>query len=196
LKVLEAEFLTSAARAADMPPHAAPQLALVGRSNVGKSSLINALTKRRVARTSAQPGKTRLVNLYRVVVAGWSPLYLADLPGYGYAKGGHDFARLTAEYFGTGRLKAAQPAAVLLVVDARHPGLQADLDAWTWIGALGCPAAAVATKIDKLGRAELTRALAQIERECQSAVVAVSARTGAGMDDLWKRIATLVIPSA
>jgi GTP-binding protein len=228
LKVLEAEFLTSAARAADVPPHAVPQLALVGRSNVGKSSLINALAKRRVARTSGQPGKTRLVNLYRVTVAGWpgarratpATVYLADLPGYGYAKGAHDFARLTAEYFGTVRLKADttgdggrdigsvrlqpdrrggppdHPAAVLLVVDARHPGLRADLDAWAWIASLGRPAAVVATKIDKLGRAELTRALGQIERECQSAVVAVSAETGAGMDDLWKRIATLMTPSA
>ena len=199
MKVLEAEFLTSAARAADVPPHAAPQLALVGRSNVGKSSLINALTKRRVARTSAQPGKTRLVNLYRVVLAAWpaearrakaATIYLADLPGYGYAKGAHDFAELTAEYFG-----AAHPAAVMLVVDARHPGLRADLDAWAWIGTLGSPAAVVATKIDKLGRAELTRALGQIERECQCAVTAVSAETGAGMDDLWKRIATLITPS-
>jgi GTP-binding protein len=272
LKVLEAEFLTSAARAADVPPHATPQLALVGRSNVGKSSLINALTKRRVARTSGEPGKTRLVNLYRVVVAGWpaearkpaaeghaearrakaGTIYLADLPGYGYAKGGDaarlDFAELTEEYFGTVRLKADttgdigtvrlkpdttgaigtvrlkpdttgaigtvrlkpdttgdigsvrlqpdRPTAVLLVVDARHPGLRTDLDAWTWIATLGRPAALVATKCDKLGRAELTRALGQIERECQSAVVAVSAETGAGMDDLWKRIATLMTPSA
>jgi len=203
LKVLEAEFLTSAARAADVPAHAAPQLALVGRSNVGKSSLINALTKRRVARTSAAPGKTRLVNLYRVVLAGWpaeagrakaGTIYLVDLPGYGYARGGDasklDFAQLTEEYFG------GIPAAVLLIVDARHPGLRADLDAWAWIAALGRPAAVVATKCDKLGRAELTRALGQIERECESAVVAVSAETGAGMDDLWKRIATLLTPSA
>ncbi len=214
MKVLEAEFLTSAARAADVPLHATPQLALVGRSNVGKSSLINALTKRRVARTSGQPGKTRLVNLYRVVLAGWpaeprrakaTTVYVADLPGYGFAKGGEatriDFAQVTGEYFdaadpGSVRLQPDRPAAILLVVDARHPGLRADLDAWAWIATLGRPAAVAATKSDKLGRAELTRALGEIERECQSAVVAVSARTGAGMDDLWNRIGTLMTPSA
>lgn len=209
MKVLEAEFLTSAARAADVPAHAAPQLALVGRSNVGKSSLINALTRRRVARTSATPGKTRLVNLYRVVLAGgrgksWT-IYLADVPGYGFARaprqargagsgptggraqGRAELGRLATEYFG-----AAPPAAVLLIVDARHPGLDADLEAWRWLASLGLAAAVVATKCDKLGRAELTRALGRIERECNSDVTAVSAETGAGMDDLWRRIATLV----
>ncbi len=220
MKVLEAVFLTSAARAADVPQHAAPQIALVGRSNVGKSSLINALTRSAVARTSGAPGKTRLANLYRVTLSGsrepgagsrkaqWA-LYLVDLPGYGYAraprrargalsgsKGGREdarahFARLTAEYFGTIR---PGPNAALLIVDARHPGLAPDLDAWDWIQSLGLASAVVATKIDKLGRAVRTRALGAIERALNSPVTAVSAATGEGMDQLWTRIATLVTP--
>ena len=199
MTVLEAQFLTSAARTADLPDDAAPQVALVGRSNVGKSSLINALVGRRIARTSGTPGKTRLVNLYRVVVSGArrakpATVYLADLPGYGYAKGGEqarlDFARLTDEYFGD------RPAAILLVVDARHPGLAADRDAWRWVRSLGRPAAVVATKIDKLGRADRARALAGIARMLDSPVEAVSAETGEGMDELWKRIAALVNPKA
>src|SRR5262249_36882734 len=96
----EATFVRSAATAKDLPGDGIPEVALVGRSNVGKSSLINALVGRRIARTSATPGKTRLANIYRVVRAS-APLYLVDVPGYGYARGGSsDFAALAETYFG------------------------------------------------------------------------------------------------
>ena len=88
----------------------------MGRSNVGKSSLINALVRQRVARTSAAPGKTRLANVYRVTRGGAAPFYLLDLPGYGYARGGDSgFEELAGAVF------AREPAGLLLV-DARHPG--------------------------------------------------------------------------
>jgi GTP-binding protein len=91
LKVLSANFVTSVGTAGTGIPHDAPQVALVGRSNVGKSSLINALAHRKIARTSAAPGKTRLVNIYCIEIErgrgpGRSALYLVDLPGYGYAR--------------------------------------------------------------------------------------------------------------
>ena len=99
-----ATFVTSAAGAADFPGDGLPEVALVGRSNVGKSSLINALVRQKIARTSAAPGKTRLANIYRVARGGGRPLYLVDLPGYGYARGGdaaaREFDELTRAFFG------------------------------------------------------------------------------------------------
>jgi len=221
LKLLDATFVTSGAASRDIPADARPQVALVGRSNVGKSSVINALTRRPIARTSAAPGKTRLANVYRVEVRGGSPsggtgawsLYLVDLPGYGYARGGERsaarFARLAAGYFGlrsdpppgerTGRQPASGtvqgPDAALLLVDSRHPGLEQDLDAWRWLVSRARPAGIVATKVDKLGRAERVRALRELERSFNSPVLPVSAATGEGMEPLWKLIARLVNPS-
>src|ERR1043166_7581067 len=90
---VSAEFVVSAAGAGDFPRDRLPEVALLGRSNVGKSSLINALVGRSIARTSAAPGKTRLANFYRVHRGGSPPLYLVDLPGYGYARGGDEAAR-------------------------------------------------------------------------------------------------------
>src|SRR5436853_6292616 len=83
-----AEFVTSAADASGFPRDRLPEIALIGRSNVGKSSLINALVRKPLARTSAAPGKTRLANFYRVQRGSSPPLFLVDLPGYGYARGG------------------------------------------------------------------------------------------------------------
>jgi GTP-binding protein len=168
---------------------------LVGRSNVGKSSLINALVRRRVARTSAAPGKTRLANVYRVTRGGGPPLYLLDLPGYGYARapkaargtGSPRAARLASqqEFEGIVRAVFARSPAGLLLVDARHPGLETDRAAWRWIGEAAGSSAVVATKIDKLGRGERIRALQAFESVLETSVLPVSAVTGEGLDELW-----------
>ena len=162
----------------------------MGRSNVGKSSLINALTRRRVARTSAAPGKTRLANIYRVQRGSNPPLYLVDLPGYGYARGGpasaRDFEELTRGYFQERVRPFEKPLVALLLVDARHPGLETDVGAWHWLKGTAAEAAVVATKIDKLARGERIRAMRELESVVEDAVLPVSAVTGEGLDELWK----------
>ena len=189
---ISAEFVTSAAGARDFPRDRLAEVALVGRSNVGKSSLINALVGKSLARTSAAPGKTRLANFYRVQRGTSRPLYLVDLPGYGYARGGdqaaREFNRLAEAYFARA---VDQPIGVLLLVDSRHPGLESDLDAWAWARSLPCPSAVIGTKVDKLTRASRTRHAREFESLFQQPVPLVSAMDGEGLDALWKMIASL-----
>jgi GTP-binding protein len=189
---ISAEFVTSAAGGRDFPRDRLAEVALVGRSNVGKSSLINALVGKSLARTSAAPGKTRLANFYRVQRGTSRPLYLVDLPGYGYARGGErtarEFNRLAEAYFARA---VDQPIGVVLLVDSRHPGLESDLDAWAWARSLPCPSAVIGTKVDKLTRALRTRHAREFESLFQQPVPLVSAMDGEGLDALWKMIASL-----
>jgi GTP-binding protein len=179
-------------------------VAFVGRSNVGKSSLINALVRQRVARTSAAPGKTRLANVYCVARGAAAPFYLLDLPGYGYARAPRqrpaaqspENARQAsqAEFEAIVRIVFERAPAGLLLVDARHPGLASDRAAWQWVSASAARAGVVATKIDKLGRGERIRALRELESVFETSVLPVSAVTGEGLDQLWKLIERLTKP--
>jgi GTP-binding protein len=193
-----AEFVTSAASAGDFPRDRLPEVALVGRSNVGKSSLINALVRQPLARTSAAPGKTRLVNIYRVRRGTMPACYLVDLPGYGYARApgrvegrpgegaATEFSQLTDAFFDRPGRRGA-----LLLVDSRHPGLSSDLDAWAWLASQSCARAVVGTKVDKLTQAERVRHAREMETVFEMPMALVSARTGEGLDELWKMIASL-----
>jgi GTP-binding protein len=197
VKVLSVQFVTSATTGEGIPRDGVPHVAFVGRSNVGKSSLLNALARRDLARTSAAAGKTRLANLYKVTVEGgpggpgqWT-VYFADLPGYGYARGGREsvqeLRQIAEAYF-----QGGQPiAAVLHLVDSRHPGIQSDLDAAAWLQSLGIERAVIATKIDKLSRAERVKNLRELERQLGKAALPLSAASGEGLDDLWTLIARL-----
>jgi GTP-binding protein len=215
---IRAEFETSASGPAGFPGDGLAEVALLGRSNVGKSTLINALTGLKLARTSAAPGKTRLINVFRVAPESGPPFHLVDLPGYGYARaprqahGGQSSAEgrrraardafdvLMREYFDDRTSRERQrperrpPAgfATLLLVDGRHPGLESDLGAHEWLRGLGAPTGIVATKMDKLTRAERSRAQHAFERAFHGPVLPVSAVTGEGLKDLWTLIARLL----
>ena len=155
-----AAFLRAAAQPRDLPEPAGPELAFAGRSNVGKSSAINALCGRRaLARTSKTPGRTQTINFYEL--SGGARL--ADLPGYGYARVAkalrNDWARLIEGYL------AARPtlAAVVLVMDARHPLTTLDRQLLDWLR--GQRLLVLLSKADKLSRTEQARVLAHVERE-------------------------------
>ena len=206
---MKAEFVTSAVDAAGFPRELLPELAMAGRSNVGKSSLINALVRQKVARTSAAPGKTRLANFYRVRRDGLPAFYLVDLPGYGYARGGdesrREFAAITGAYFGRRQPSSTKGATgdgaagsvlagVLLLVDSRHPGLEADRLAWEWLQRQPARHVVIATKVDKLTRSDRVRNVRELEQLHNGPVLAVSVQTGEGLKDLWKTIDALLRP--
>lgn len=206
MKILSADLVTSASTGGPrdgLLRDELPQFAFLGRSNVGKSSLVNALTRRTIARTSAAAGKTRQANIYRVTAEGgkgglppWS-VYLVDLPGYGYARGGRDSEQeLSAvvdaylsvhERTPSPNLHRRERGALFLVVDSRHPGLASDLEAWRQISGRA-RVHVVASKIDKLGRSDRTRNLRELERLFGQTPIAVSSTNGEGLDEIWRVI--------
>lgn len=185
--MIHSKFVLSAASAADFPVTGLPEIAMVGRSNVGKSTLINTLVKQKIARTSAAPGKTRLANYYLIQ----DSFYLVDLPGYGYARGGsesiEDFEALTQQYFDPSVQPGRLLAGVLHLVDARHPDLRQDAAAHQWVLRRGVPVAVVASKIDKLNQSERAQTLRALGGRYDM-VIAESATEGTGIDTIWKTI--------
>ena len=161
MQIQEARYVVSCEDVAKCPPPLKPEYAFIGRSNVGKSSLINLLTGRHnLARTSGQPGKTRLINHF-LIDDTW---YLVDLPGYGYAKIGKD-ARETWEQM-IARYLQFRPnlLCTFLLVDVRHAPLANDLDFMRWLGEQGIPFALVFTKADKLSAGRVQTQVAAYEQ--------------------------------
>ena len=154
MEIIKSEFLTSAAKKDQYPEPILPEVAFIGRSNVGKSSIINALTNRRgLARVSNTPGRTRLVNYFLIN----DSIYLVDLPGYGYAKVSktekENLGRMTEEYF-TSRNNLGK---VILLLDSRHKPTQDDIVMYRFIRHYNIPCLIVGTKLDKLKRNEIKK---------------------------------------
>ena len=191
MRVLAAEHFHAAASAADFPPPRLAEVAFLGRSNVGKSSLLNRLVRRRqLARTSGTPGKTRLVHFYRVALPG-RELCFVDLPGYGFARVARGERRswkaLVEAYLARG---PALRAAVLLQDLRRDPGEDEALLV-EWLEARGVPVVLALTKCDKekpMRRAERVRVLSKSPELCAAPIVATSAQTRLGIADLWAAI--------
>jgi GTP-binding protein len=198
LKHKSVTFAGSAASPDQFPRDGLPEVAFLGRSNVGKSSLLNALAGvRGLARVSSAPGRTRLVNFFRVSDAerpggaGRGDMYLVDLPGYGYVKASREvresFERIAVSY-----LAGREPLRLcVFIVDARHDPSDRDQSLRTWLEHHGLPYVVAANKVDALGRGEATRRVAALGRGAlggAQAVMGVSAERGAGLEDLWNVI--------
>ena len=151
-EIIKAEYVTSAVKASQFPPGEEPEVAFIGRSNVGKSSLINMLTNRiGLAKTSSTPGKTMLINHF-IINDSW---YLVDLPGYGYAQRGKEgrenIRRIIEDYI----LEREQLTNLFVLLDCRLEAQKIDLEFMEWLGENGIPFSIVFTKIDKLGGGKL-----------------------------------------
>jgi len=190
MKVLT-RFLLSATAAEQFPAPGPPEIAFLGRSNVGKSSLINSLLGAKVARTSSTPGRTRAINFFEIRHPGNPrPSYVfADLPGYGYAKVARE---LSAEWphFIEPYLREREPLALCLVLlDMNVPPQESDLQLVEWLRANQRRFLLVATKADKLSGNRRTNSKRALQQAFGTdALLAYSARTGDGRQELWHRI--------
>ena len=169
-----------------LPDNQMPEFAFVGRSNVGKSSLINKLVNRKaLARTSQQPGKTQTINYFRLN----DSFYFVDLPGYGYAKVSKELQAKWGKMIERYLLKSKQLKLIFQLVDIRHEPSAGDKQMHDWIAANKLPSIVLVTKADKVSRSQISKQLAMIRKELKlkasDRLIACSKETGLGFDEVW-----------
>jgi GTP-binding protein len=192
MDVHQAVFIKSAVKPKDFPPSELPEVAFVGRSNVGKSSLINVLAGRKaLVRTSSTPGRTQLINFFDIN----GTLTLVDLPGYGYAKAPPDIRKQWGPMIETYLAKRENLKAVVLILDIRRIPSDGDLDMLGWLERYGVPPIIVLTKCDKLSKNERSKQTTLIAKAIQrdtGIMLPFSALSKVGRDGIWTEITRLL----
>lgn len=193
MRVQSAKFVKSAVSPKDYPRDRRPEFAFVGRSNVGKSSLMNVLlAKKGLAKTSSTPGKTQTLNFFDVNEC----LYFVDLPGYGFAKVPLPVKKQWGRAIMSYLAEREELCLVVLLVDARHAPSEKDLDMLALLDEAEVPTLIAATKVDKLKRSERKRNLERIREglglDDEAMIVPFSAQTGEGRKELWEIIEELL----
>jgi GTP-binding protein len=186
-----ARFLAAATDAAQFIPPTLPEIAFLGRSNVGKSSVINSLVGTKLARTSSTPGRTRSINFFEIRWAGkpHPELIFADLPGYGYAKLSREISQEWPKFIEPYLNQRPTLALCLVLVDANVPPQHSDRQLLDFLTASGRDFLVIATKSDKLSNNQMTGALRVLTGEYPAArILPFSAKTGLGRDPLWQHI--------
>lgn len=177
-----------------LPDNKLVEVAFAGKSNVGKSSLINALMNRKsYARTSAQPGKTQTINFYNID----EKLYFVDLPGYGYAKVSQEIRAKWGKLIDKYLHNSKQLRIIFLLVDIRHEPSKNDVDMYEWILHYGFNPIIVATKLDKIGKTQVTKHIKAIKNKLQvtpnTPIIPFSALTKTGREEIWEYIEEFAI---
>lgn len=187
---LTAQFLLSALAAAQFPTPSVPEVAFLGRSNVGKSSLLNALVGEKAAKVSSTPGRTRAINFFALNDRAQRRQFLfADLPGYGYAKISRSISATWPAFIEPYLTGRPTLALCVCLIDGNVPPRENDRQLLDWLQAAGRPFIVVATKIDRLSGNERTRSLAALRKGLAlEEILPVSSKTGYGMRELWQCI--------
>lgn len=189
MKLKSVELETVCGITSTLPDNEFPEIAFAGKSNVGKSSLINGLVNRKaLARTSSQPGKTQTINFYCIN----KNLYFVDLPGYGYAKVSQEIKAKWGRMIENYLHQSKQLKAVFLLIDIRHAPGTNDKEMYQWIVANGYHPVIIATKLDKIKRSQLQKQLKLIRAELQvlpeTKIFPFSALTKQGREEIWQYI--------